>query len=313
MATKLYRSLLAMYPRDFRRIFAEEMAQVFGDRWRRAGERHGRLRMVVLLMREVLNTVVNAVAHRLGRADKPLGSTPQRRQNRKGSSVLENFFRDLHFTFRNLRKAPGFTAVVVGTLALGIGANTAIFSVVNVVLLTPPPFDAPENLVMVWERNFPRNNERNVVNSQNFTTWRERNDVFEDMAAWASRSGNLTGDGDPQRVRVSMVTTELFSLLRVNPMMGRVFAPEEIEPGNHRVVVLGYGFWQRQYGGDSEVIGTSITLNDLPHEIVGVMAAVALCSASAQGRVSPEAGTKGSDRPRTAWCRRGSRRRSQSM
>jgi putative ABC transport system permease protein len=268
----IYLRLLALYPPDFRRAFAPEMVEVFRQRCLRARATRGRLGLGLLLVREVPNLLANVVSQRFGAGPDGLVQEPAEQPERKGDTVFENLLRDLRFAFRSLGRTPGFTAIVVGTLALGIGANVAIFSVVKVVLLTPPPYESPEQLVMVWEQNLPRNSERNVVNPQNFTAWRDRNDVFEEMVAWSPRSVNMTGDGDPQRVRLALITTELFSLLRVSPMMGRVFAPEEIEPGNHRVVVLGHGFWQRQYGGVPAVIGTSITLNDLSHEIVGIMA-----------------------------------------
>ena len=262
MTMWIYLRLLALYPPDFRRAFAPEMVDVFRQRCLRARATRGRLGLGLLLVREVVNLLANVISQRFGAGPDGLVRETRREQlHRKGDTVLENFSRDLRFAFRSLGRTPGFTAIVVATLALGIGANVAIFSVVKVVLLTPPPYESPEQLVMVWEQNFPRSRDRNVVNPQNFTAWRERNQVFEEMAAMSTRSRNLTGEGDPQRVRVSFITTELFSLLRVTPLIGRPFAPDEMEPGNERVVVLGHGFWQRQFGGDPETVGRSLMLN----------------------------------------------------
>ena len=272
MAMWIYLRLLALYPPGFRRAFAPEMVDVFGQRCLSARAARGRFGLGLLLMREVPNLIANVISQRFGAGSDSLVQKPQRnRPKRKGDTVLENLLRDLRFAFRSLGRTPGFTAIVVGTLALGIGANVAIFSVVKVVLLTPPPYESPEELVMVWERNISRGSERNVANPQNFTAWRERNQVFEEMAAMFTSPRNLTGEGDPQRVRLSFITTELFSLLRVAPLVGRVFAPGEIDPGSNYVVVLGHGFWQRQFGGDPEIIGRSLELNAVAYEIVGVM------------------------------------------
>ncbi len=274
MTLWLFRRALALYPRDFQRDFAAQMEQVFCDRCRRARTRQGWPGVAVLLAREVFNVTRHAIAERWSASGISAGRPRGRGQReRKGENVLENFLRDIGYTMRTLARAPGFSAIVIGTLSLAIGANTAIFSVVKTVLLTPPPFDSPEQLVMVWEQNFPRSRARNVVNPQNFTAWRERNQLFEDMAATFTSSRNLTGEGDPQRVRVSLVTTELFSLLRAGPLMGRVFVPDEIEPGNNLVVVLGHGFWQRQFGADVDVIGRPLMLNAEAYEIIGVMPA----------------------------------------
>jgi putative ABC transport system permease protein len=159
----------------------------------------------------------------------------------------------------------------VGTLALGIGANAALFSAVDAVLLTPPPYDSPDELVMVWEHNLPRNRTQNVISPRNFRAWQEQNEVFAGMAAMFESGRNLTGEGDPQVVSVAYVSPEFFDLLGVRPFLGRGFRPEELDPANSQIVVLEHGFWQRQFGGDSTVLGRSITLQDVPYRIIGVM------------------------------------------
>jgi len=184
MAMWIYLRLLALYPHDFRRAFAPEMIEVFRQRCLRARATRGRLGLGLLLAREVPNLLANVVSQRFGAGPDGLVQETSREQpKRKGDNVLENLLRDLRFAFRSLSRTPGFTAIVVGTLALGIGANVAIFSVVKVVLLTPPPYESPEQLVMVWEQNFPRSRARNVANPQNFTAWRER------KTSTGSRSG----------------------------------------------------------------------------------------------------------------------------
>jgi putative ABC transport system permease protein len=179
---------------------------------------------------------------------------------------------DVRYAIRMLAKNPGFTAVAVLTLALGIGANTAIFSVVHAVLLKPLPYEDADRLVMVWEQNPERDWYQNVVSAANFLDWRRQNDVFTQLAAvnpWGAF--NLTGTGKPEEVRGEQVTTNLFTLLGVRPIMGRDFLPEEDKPGGARVVILSYGLWQRRYGSDATMVGKQILLNNQSYTVVGIM------------------------------------------
>ena len=262
------RWLVLLFPAAFRREFAGEMNQVLGERFLSLRTRRGGWGAVVFFAQEAPNLLKHAFVQRF----RPSPGSGGRRAGKhpKGEHVIETLVRDLRYAARTFLQRPGFTAIIVLTLGLGIGANTAIFSVVNAVLLTPPPYESPEELVMVWEHNFVRN-PRNVINAQNFTAWDERNDVFQSMAAFAGRSRNLTGRDEPRRVRIAFVSTGLFELLGVVPRLGRSFRPEEIEPGNNYVVVLSAAFWQQEFGGDSTVLGQSVILNDRSHEIVGVM------------------------------------------
>src|SRR5690349_7751809 len=158
-------------------------------------------------------------------------------------------WQDLRYGLRMLVKNPGFTAVAVLTLALGIGANTATFSVVDAVLLKPLPYKRAERLVMVWEQNPERGWFRNIVSAANFLDWRKQNDVFTQMAAVnPQRSFNLTGTGKPEEVWGEQVTANLFALLGVRPFIGRDFLPEEDKPGGPQVVILSYGPGQRPTG-----------------------------------------------------------------
>jgi putative ABC transport system permease protein len=185
--------------------------------------------------------------------------------------MVEHLVKDIRYAVRTLARAPGFTATVVGTLALGIGANTAIFSVVHAVLLTPPPYESPGELVMVWEQFLPRNRTQNVISPRNFRAWQEQNEAFSGIAAMFESGRNLTGEGDPQVVSVGFVSTNLFEILGVRPLLGRVLRPEEMNPANSRVVVLDFGFWQRQFGADPNVLGRTLTLQDASYQIVGIM------------------------------------------
>jgi putative ABC transport system permease protein len=180
---------------------------------------------------------------------------------------------DLTFALRQLRKSPGFTFVTVATLALGIGANTAIFSVVNAVLLQPLPYPGFSRLITVWERvRLPYyQNDLNDPAPGNFADWRRQNSVFEDMAAIEDRSFNLTGSGEPLRVEGEAVSASLFNLLRVHPAIGRTFTADEDVPGGPRVVVMGYNLWVSRFGGDPQILNHSILLNGASYTVVGIM------------------------------------------
>jgi putative ABC transport system permease protein len=182
-------------------------------------------------------------------------------------------WQDLRFGARILWKKPGFTVVAVITLALGIGANTAIFSVVNAVLLRPLPFAAPEQLVMVWEDasfiGFPED----TPAPANYVDWQAQNHVFAEMAALEYRNYDLTGDGEPEKVQACGVPANFFAMLGVKAQLGRTFLPPEDQPGAGQVVVLSHLLWQSRFGGDSGVIGKEILLNQQKQRVVGVMPA----------------------------------------
>ena len=189
------------------------------------------------------------------------------------SNLLVDFQQDLRFALRILLKNPGFTLVAVFALALGIGANTAIFSVVNSVLLRPLPYKDPERLVMVWEDASKTGHPRDTPAAGNYSDWRDQNQVFEGMAAYSDESFNLTGAGDPERLEGIRVSSNLFPLLGVEPQVGRVFTAAEDQPNTQRVVLLSYGLWQRRFGGDPNIVGKPLTLNSESYQVVGVMPA----------------------------------------
>src|SRR5436853_5226041 len=184
---------------------------------------------------------------------------------------MEAVWRDLRYGARILAKSPGFTAIAVIALALGIGANTAIFSVVNTVLLRPLPYKDPEQLVMVWEENSKQGYPQDTPAAANYVDWRDQNHVFGAMAAMTEISFNLTGVGDPERIDGQRVSASLFPLLGVEPQLGRAFRPEEDQPGANQVVVMSYGLWQRRFGADPGIIGKPINLNGKTFTVVGVM------------------------------------------
>ena len=186
---------------------------------------------------------------------------------------MQTFLQDIRYGLRGLWKRPGFTAVALITLALGIGANAAIFSVVNAVLLRPLQFRDPERLVILWEdisfAGFPRN----TPAPANYVDWKNQLQSYEDVAASAESSLNLTGDGEPERVTSRQVTANFFSVLGVQPLLGRGFLPEEDQPHGNKVVVLSYPLWQSRYGGDRNILNREILLDGEKHTVVGVMPA----------------------------------------
>jgi putative ABC transport system permease protein len=169
-----------------------------------------------------------------------------------------------------LVKSPMMTFIALLALTLGIGANTAIFSVVHAVLLRTFPYSDPEKLVLVWEKRQGARTDQNVINLGNFSDWKEQNQVFTDMAVFFDRTFNLTSDGEPEEVPIQYGTTNLFSVLGTNALLGRTFVNEDA--GQPRVVIS-YGLWQRRFGGDSNIIGHQITLNEKVNTIVGVLPA----------------------------------------
>jgi len=172
-----------------------------------------------------------------------------------------------------LLKSPMMTFIALLALTLGIGANTAIFSVVNAVLLRAFPYADAERLVLVWEKRQGGRTDQNVINLGNFSDWKEQNQVFTDMAVFFDRTFNLTSDGEPEEVPGQFGTTNLFSVLGTNAVLGRTFVDEDGREGQPRIVVISHGLWQRRFGGDPNIVGRQIILNDQPSTIAGVLPA----------------------------------------
>jgi predicted permease len=175
-----------------------------------------------------------------------------------------------------LAKNPGFSAIAILTLALGVGANTAIFSVVNAVLLRPLPFEEPDRLVQIWhtppQASFP-GIPTFTVSPANFLDWRSRSHAFEDMSAYGFGRYTLTGAGHPEAVRMVAATSGFFSILRAKPLLGRTFLEEEDSPGREHEVILSYNLWRSRFGADRNVVGKNIALNEQAFTVVGVMGA----------------------------------------
>jgi putative ABC transport system permease protein len=186
-----------------------------------------------------------------------------------GFVMLETLIQDVRYGARVLAKYKGFTAVAVLTLALGIGMNTAIFSVVNAVLLRPLPYEDSHELVQIWG-TLPQLDTA-PMSPANFLDWVEQNRVFERIAAYTGQNFNLSGVEEPERIRAMRVSAGLFELLRAQPALGRTFSAEEDQHGGQRVVILSHALWHRRFGADPKVVGQTLTLNDQSYVVVGVM------------------------------------------
>src|SRR5207245_1775767 len=172
---------------------------------------------------------------------------------------------DLKFAFRQLLKNPGFTAVAVLTLALGIGANTAIFSVINGVLLRPLPYRDPDRLVTVCQSSIKRGFSQVLVTPATLRNWREQNSVFEELGGQIYESFNLTGIERPEHFHAAWTTPNYFSVFGVPPLLGRTFVVDDQPPKGDRVAVLSYGLWNRKFEADRSVVGQKITLSGLSY------------------------------------------------
>jgi putative ABC transport system permease protein len=185
--------------------------------------------------------------------------------------ALETFFQDLRYGFRSLRKKPGFTVTAVIALALGIGANTAIFSVINAVLLRSLTYRDPGSIVMVWERSLRGGRSQNSVSPANFLDWKKQSSSFEQIAAsWDTRL-NLTSGGEPEEIQVQKVSANFFAVLGVQPELGRTFVAAEETPGTEPGVILGHDLWQSHFAGNPDIIGQTVTMSGRNCTVVGVM------------------------------------------
>ena len=183
--------------------------------------------------------------------------------------MASTLLQDVRYGARMLLKNPGVTIIVTIALALGIGANTAIFSVVNAVLIRPLPYEESDRLVFLNEKSAVL--DEMSISYPNFTDWREQNHSFEKMGVYNRGSYNLTGTGEPERIITAQMSADLFSVLRVNALHGRVFTNDEDKPGGAPVVVLSYALWQRRFGGETSILNQAITLNGKSYTVIGIM------------------------------------------
>src|SRR5258708_24682777 len=190
-------------------------------------------------------------------------------RDQRGIPLLDVLFQDLRYSLRTLVRAPAFGAVAILTLALGIGVNTAIFSVVNAVVLRPLPYDDSTRLVALWETT--TEHQRSTVSVANLVDYASMNQVFTGMASYARPGMNLTEAGPPERLWAEQASTNLFTILGVRPALGRDFRPGEDRPGNHRVVILSHELWQQRFGADPQIISRSIHLDGELYQVIGIM------------------------------------------
>jgi len=195
-------------------------------------------------------------------------------RDRRGLPGLESLLQDFRYGLRAIRKNPGFSAAAIVVLALGIGANTAIFSVVHAVLLRPLPYSDSDRLMQLWhtppQKSFPGMKEFSL-SAANFLDWQSRNRSFSDMAIYTGARFNMTGQGEPQPVDAARVTANFFSVLGVRPILGRAFLPEEDQPGRNREIILSHGFWKTRFASRGDVVGQPLALDGQNYTIVGVM------------------------------------------
>src|SRR5215468_149124 len=206
--------------------------------------------------------------HELRRVERQVPEEPIALGTNRRRNMITDLWQDLRYGARMLLKNPGFTMIAIITLALGIGANTAIFSVVNAVLIRAFPYRQPDRLVIVWETIL---GEQNTVSPANFFDWQDQNGVFDGMAAYADTRVNFIGGGEPEEIPAQRTTTNLFSVLGVNALLGRTFIPEDGKPGQNNVAVISFGLWQRRFGGDPRVIGRKVIIDAVESTVIGVL------------------------------------------
>src|ERR1700741_73729 len=182
---------------------------------------------------------------------------------------MGTFVQDIRYAIRMLAKNPGFTIIAVLTLALGIGANTAIFSVVSGVLLRPLPYPEPDRLISLSEKT--ANFESSSISYPNFLDWQRQNTSFSAMAAYRQEDYSLTGNGETERVRVGMISHNFFDILGIHPVAGRLFTAEEDRLGTTKVALIGAGLWERKFGASPDILGKTLTINGDGYTVVGII------------------------------------------
>ncbi|UCG87680.1 MAG: ABC transporter permease, partial [Gemmatimonadota bacterium] len=274
LPAQVYRALLRpAYPRSFRDAYGDEMQQLFRDRLRDTRRSGGATRHLTLWR----HTLGDLLASGLRVRCRTLADSARRwrrgrrggKENRRGrGSRAQTLIQDIRYAARTLRKARGFTVVAVLTVGLGIGANTAIFSVLNGIVLTPLPYHEPNRLVRVWPER--------VLSKQSLVEFQQQTQSYSGLSGVTWETLTLTGGGEPEELWGARVSVNHFDLLGVAPALGRVFLPEEREPGRGDVVILSHGLWTRRFGADPGIIGQTVHLGGADaasRTVIGVLAA----------------------------------------
>ncbi|HEV8197846.1 MAG TPA: ABC transporter permease [Gemmatimonadales bacterium] len=260
---RLYRMLLRMYPAEFRRLYEEEMLAFYRERRGAAGTGvSARCRLWIRLLSDVLATAgaqhAGAVTARFNR--------PRRRER-----FMDTLLQDLRLAFKGLTRAPAFTAVVLTTLALGIGANTAIFSVVNAVLLKPLPYSQADRIEVIWHR-IGSGLTYNAESPPEYFDLKEQSRTLDVVAAIRPQTSTILGDGgEPERLPAYVVTPEFFDMLGASPAMGRGFRADDGQEGAEKVIVISNALWRRRFGGDPAILSRQVNVGGFIRTIVGVM------------------------------------------
>ena len=274
LAVRLYRRSLWIFPRRIRRVHGDEMAAMFHAQWLEA-RRRGGWSVARLLLRTLVDLSVNGGGARFSAVlglEASETTTPHLRRavGKPSGGTMERMTRDLKQALRGFVRRPGFAAVAVLTLGLGIGGNTAIFSVVSALLLRPLPYADPSTLVTLNHYYPSLNGLEASVSAHGFHDYRSGPGSFSDMAVETSQPLNLTGSGEPERITAAAASPTYFQTLGVAPALGRAYGPD-VESGDAHVAVLSYGFWSRRFGEDRDVLGRTLVLDGDPYTIVGVM------------------------------------------
>ena len=267
-AQRIYRLLLRAFPRELREEFGPDMEALFLAELAEAGG-IGRVRLWS-------RALVDIGRHSLGaRRDawKRVRNTSGYVEYPTGGWWMDTLRYDLRHAARAMRRQPGTTAIIVLTLGLAIGANTAVFSAVHTALLRPLPYAQPDDLVMVWEKRAAEGVMNNSVSPADYLDWSRLNTSFTAIAAYNDTAVDLTGEGQPEKLAAAGVSASFFDVFGVRALHGRTFTNGEDVLGRHRVVVLGHALWRQRFGGDPSIVGRTITLNGVPQQVIGVLPA----------------------------------------
>ena len=264
-ARRAYALLLKAYPPAFRADVGEEMAAAFADRYKDEAARSRRA-LAVLWARTLWDTARNAIPERMAR--RTTEPTPTTAIAGTGGT-MDTLAQDVRYALRALSQQRAFALVAVLTLALGVGANTAIFSVVNAMLLRPLPYPAADRLVLIWTTT---GNGQAPASWPEYLDWRAQSRSFEEMAVARHQSVTLVGGAEPERVTGAFVTSTLFDVVGARPELGRTFRAEETDPATAQpVAVISHGLWTRRFGADPAILGRTLVLNGQPRAVIGVI------------------------------------------
>jgi predicted permease len=258
---------------DFVDEFAAHLAQVYDEaRAEGATDDQARARALTLLdgARPLLEAQRARGPHLVARVDQWIRQDVPP-QGRGGLMSRLGFVQDARYALRMIVRTPGFSVIAVLTFALGIGVNTAVFSVVNGVLLRPLPYPDADRITMVWLDNRRQNVREDITSYPNYLDWRDQNSAYEDLAGFTTAFFTQTGAGEPERIQGATATANFFDVMGVAPLIGRVFTAAHETPGRDAVVVLSHGLWQRRFGGAPDALGRTVTLNGTAREVIGVM------------------------------------------